>query len=211
MDKNNNWFQIFLNKSLLMKKNNKYQSKISFNYLKVKNQDIVFIIGYMKILSNDFLKLNRLNLVIHESALPKGKGFAPVQWQILEGKNIIPVYLIEASEKVDSGDIVYRDKFKLNGTELYEEIRAKQAKASINIMSKFLKKYPNFRLKKQIGSETFYVKRNDKNSEVDINKSIKKQFNIFRIANNEKWPLFFYYKKKKYILKIYTKETKNIK
>ena len=34
---------------------------------------------------------------------------------------------------------------------------------------------------------------------------IKKLFNQMRIANNEKWSLFFIYKKKKYIIKIFQK------
>ena len=46
----------------------------------------MFVIGYTKILPKEFLEGNKLVLVIHESDLPKGKGFSPVQWQILEGK-----------------------------------------------------------------------------------------------------------------------------
>lgn len=84
----------------------------------VRDQDIVFILGYTKILNSEFLQCNRLNLVIHESALPRGKGFAPTQWQILEGKNHIPVCLCEAIEKVDAGDIFLRGTTELNGLEL---------------------------------------------------------------------------------------------
>jgi len=31
----------------------------------------------------NFKLKNKLNLVIHSSDLPKGKSFAPIQWQIL--------------------------------------------------------------------------------------------------------------------------------
>ena len=34
---------------------------------------------------------------------------------------------------------------------------------------------------------------------------IKKLFNQIRIANNEKWSLFFIYEKKEYIIKIFEK------
>ena len=38
---------------------------------------------------------------------------------------------------------------------------------------------------------------------MNINKSIKSQFNKLRIVNNEQWPAFFYYKNKKFIIKIF--------
>ena len=204
LDKSNNWIESFLLNSALTKANTKFEIQISNNYLETQGQDIVFILGYTKILDEEFLKSNKLNLVIHESALPKGKGFAPVQWQILEGAKFIPVCLIEANSLVDSGDIVFRHTFELSGFELYEEIRERQAAATIKIISEFLNIYPNFKREKQSGLESFYPKRGIKDGELDIDKSIKQQFNLLRIGNNEEWPSFFYYDGKKYLLKIYT-------
>lgn len=204
LDKNNNWIELFLLNSTLIKDNDEYTINISYNHLEVQNQDIVFILGYTKILNDAFIKSNKLNLLIHESALPKGKGFAPVQWQILEGAKFIPVCLIEATNEVDSGDIIYKHKIKLSGFELYEEIREKQAEATIKIISEFLKIYPDFNREKQSGLDSFYRKRRINDGELDIDKSIKQQFNLLRIGNNEGWPSFFYYEGKKYLLKIYS-------
>jgi methionyl-tRNA formyltransferase len=204
LDRKNNWLEKYLLNSILIKYNSKFECKISHNHQEVNGQDVVFILGYTKILNADFLKLNTLNLVFHESALPKGKGFAPVQWQILEGAKCIPVCLIEAIKEVDSGDIIYKDTFELSGYELFEEIRVKQAEATIKAISGFLQIYPNFERQKQIGATTFYPKRGINDSELDINKTIKQQFNLLRIGNNEGWPSFFYFEGKKYFLKIYS-------
>ena len=163
----------------------------------------MFILGYTKILPSRFLENNRLNLVVHESDLPKGKGFSPVQWQIVEGKSEITISLIEALEKFDTGDILLQRKMKLDGTELYPEIRKKQAENTIQIIEDFLKIYPNFIPLKQIGEESFYRKRNINDSELDISETIAENFNLLRIGNNEEWPSFFYFKGIKYILKIY--------
>jgi len=85
IDTSNNWIEKYLKKKNFgLKKEFKF--KFESNYKKIKNQDIVFILGYTKILKNNFLKKNKYNLVVHESNLPKGKGFAPVQWQILNKK-----------------------------------------------------------------------------------------------------------------------------
>ena len=201
LDKNNNWVESYLLKIDFLRLYPHFDIKISHNHLEVKNQVIVFILGYTKILSDDFLIKNDLNLVIHESNLPQGKGFSPVQWQILEGKNIIPICLFEATNQVDAGDILYRHKLMLTGYELYDEIRKIQAKASIEIILKFLDIYPDFTKEKQIGEQSFYRRRNKNDSELDAGKSIKDQFNLLRIGNNEEWPSFFYLEGRKYFIK----------
>lgn len=48
--------------------------------------DILFILAYHRIIDEEYLNLNKHNIVIHESDLPEGKGWAPLFWQILEGK-----------------------------------------------------------------------------------------------------------------------------
>ena len=54
-----------------------------------------------------------------------------------------------------------------------------------------------------IGKGTYYKRRLPEDSEIDIEKSIKKNFNLLRVVDNEKYPAFFYYKGKKFIIKIY--------
>ena len=67
--------------------------------------DVIFILSYHKIIPQEVLEKNDHNIVIHESLLPKGKGWAPLFWQILEGKSNIPFTMIEASDGIDNGDI----------------------------------------------------------------------------------------------------------
>ncbi len=48
------------------------------------------------------------------------------------------------------------------------------------------------------------------NGKLDINLSLKKQFNLLRIGNNDQWPSYFILNGNKYILKIYKKEKNSI-
>ena len=207
-DKKNLWLKNFFLKKKF-KNNNLLRFKFSENYKNIKNFDIVFILGYTKLLNKNFLKKNKLSLVVHESNLPHGKGFAPVQWQILKGKTIIPMCLIKAEINADSGDIYEKIYFKVSHTDLYDQIREKQAAATIRIIKKFLKKYPKIKAKKQKGKETFFKKRKKSDSKLDINKSIKEQFNLLRICNNNQWPAHLFYKNKKFIIKITSEKIKN--
>jgi len=196
-----------LTKKIYLKHNFNYKKKfkITFteNHKKIKKQDIVFIINYKNILTSKFLKKNRLNLVPHSSRLPKDKGFAPLQNQVLRGQKKIYYSLIEAKKKVDSGNIYFSGNFILNGTELMNEIRKKSVFYDVKMIKKFLIKYPKFSIKKQKGISTFNKKRKINDNKIDINKSLKSQFNLLRVSHNDLYPSFFYIKNKKYILKIF--------
>ena len=61
-----------------------------------------------------FLK-NELVLIAHPSKLPKDKGFAPLQYQILRNKNKVFMTLIKAVKEVDAGPIYFQNSFMLNG------------------------------------------------------------------------------------------------
>ena len=150
------------------------------------------------------LHLNKHNLVIHESDLPKGKGFSPLTWQILEGKNQIPITLFEASEKIDSGKIYFKDTIRLEGHELIEEIRKKQAAATFNLIKKYFKKKPEGFVQK--GTESFYKRRDHKDSKLDINKTVIENFNLLRVVDNERYPAYFEIDNSKYIIKIFKDE-----
>lgn len=200
-DKNNDWIFNFYKKYKLYLDN--FLILEFFDYEEIEDFDIVFIIGYTRILPTQFLQKNRLNLVVHESDLPKGKGFSPIQWQLLEGESEIKITLIEATSKVDSGDIFLQKNLVFKGTELYEEIREIQAKGTFSIIYEFLENYPNIKQKKQVGSESFYPRRTKDDGELDISKTIEENFNLMRIGNNQSWPSFFYYKGNKFIINIF--------
>ena len=202
LDENNNWIEGYI-KKIFSIKNSKFYFKFVKDYKKIKNQNVVFIINYTKILPKSFLIQNDLNLVVHASNLPKGKGFAPIQWEILNNKNKFNICLIKAEEKVDSGGVIEENFFYLKGHELNTEIRKIQADQTIKIIKKFLKKYPKFKLTQQKGASTYFRRRQKKDSKLNVNKSLKSSFNLLRIVDNDKYPAFFEYKKKKYIIKIF--------
>ncbi len=175
---------------------------------RVRQGDILFILGFFKIVPPGVLKRNKTNLVVHESALPKGRGWSPVTWLILEGAKEIPLTLFEAAEKVDAGSVYLRDKVKLKGDELLPEIRAKVAAAMMSLCEKFVRAYPAI-LKKgsaQHGQASYYPRRKAEDSRLDPRKPIAAQFNLLRTADNESYPAFFTHQGSTYILKIEKKK-----
>lgn len=175
---------------------------IDYNAENLKEYDIVFILGYTQILEKSFLESNGLCLVIHESDLPDGKGFSPLQWQILENKNEVVFTLFKAEQEVDSGDIYLQKSVSFSGYELLDEIREIQAKATLELIDTFLKKYPDVTGVRQVGDGSFYPRRSGKDDRLDIDQTIREQFNHFRIANNDEYPLWFELDGHRYYVKI---------
>jgi len=164
--------------------------------------DVLFILSYHNKIDEKSLKKNSYNLVIHESDLPQGKGWAPLFWQILEGRDEIIVSLIEASNEIDSGLVYIKKTLKLNGYELNNELRKKQAEITMDMCLEFVHNFNTIKAKPQDGEESFYHKRNAEHSRLDITKSIKEQFNLLRIVDNENYPAFFDIDGRRYLLKI---------
>lgn len=169
----------------------------------IQKGDILFILSFYKLVPENFLKLNKHNIVIHASKLPQGKGWSPATWQILEGGNKIPLTLFEAIDKVDAGPIYFQEELELDGTELIEDWQNKMGQKIVEMAQKFIQQYPNAKGTEQAGTDSYYPKREPKDSELDISKTISEQFNLFRVVENKKYPAFFKYQGKKYTLKIY--------
>ena len=174
--------------------------KILDNHNKIKkNNDINIIFSY-------FLKKSKVNLIPHESSLPKGKGMSPLTWQILAGREKIFFSLIEASSKIDSGIIYYKKKITIPKNLLFDEIKKIQLEENLKLIVKFLSFYkkkgkiPPGRA--QIGKSSFYKKRTPKDSEIEVKKSILKQFNLLRTVDNSNYPAFFKIYGKKYFIRI---------
>ena len=87
---------------------------------------------------------------------------------------------------------------------MVDELRGKQFSVSLELIKKFFKNYPKILINsmKQKGQSTYFRKRTPKDSQIDISKSLKDQFNLLRVVDNEKYPAWFKYKNRKYQLSI---------
>lgn len=164
--------------------------------------DICFLLSCSKIVTTNFLEKYRHNIVVHASDLPAGKGFTPLKWQIIEGKDDIVLTLFEAAEAVDAGPYYMKEMLHFDGTELLKELQQIMADKIIEMCLEYVVNPEKYPAKQQQGEESFYPRFTKSDDMIDIDKSIKEQFNHFRVADNEKFPLWFEYKGKKYILSI---------
>ena len=170
----------------------------------ITSGELLFMLGCGQIVPEERLLLHKHNLVVHESDLPSGKGWSPVSWQILEGKKQIPITLFECEKTVDSGVIYLQEDMCFTGYELIDEIRKIQGNATIDLCVRFVGEYPAIleTARVQVGESTYYQRRTAVDSKLDLDKTLREQFNLLRIVDNNRYPAFFEIDGVKYNLRV---------
>mgnify|MGYP006113763613 CR=1 FL=1 len=167
--------------------------------------DICFPLGCGFLLGPEVLARNSHNLVVHASSLPSGRGWSPLTWQILEGRQEIPIVLFEAKEAVDSGPIYLRETMRFDGTELVDALREAVARHTMSLCERFVATYPQVLegAEQQSGAESYYPRRTGEDSRLDPHKSLASQFDLLRVADNQRYPAFFELNGKRYVLHVH--------
>lgn len=163
---------------------------------------VAFYLGCLNITPPEILTRNQRNLVVHASDLPKGRGFSPLTYQIIEGRNCIPVCLLEAADPVDSGPIIYREWIDYEGHELIDELRRKLGEMTVELCRRFMEEHIPPDGMRQQGEATFYRRRRPIDSALDPNQTIAEQFNMLRTVDNDSYPAYFDLNGHRYIVKI---------
>jgi len=74
--------------------------------LKALGADAALVVAYGKILKPDLLAATRLGFLnMHFSVLPKYRGAAPIQWQLIRGETFTGVTLFWLDEGMDTGKV----------------------------------------------------------------------------------------------------------
>ena len=154
--------------------------------------DVLFLISCSEIVNLNTRKMFSYTLVLHASDLPLGRGWSPHIWGVVLGQNELVVSLLNAEDLVDTGDIWRKIRIKLDGSELYDEINILVFEAEVELISwacqNILIATP---LPQKSGKVSYLRKRTAADSEIDINKSIKEQFNLIRVCDPIRYPSFF--------------------
>ena len=168
--------------------------------------DVCFMLSCGRLISAEQLALHRHNLVVHASDLPKGQGWSPMSWQILEGVSHIPVTLFEAVVELDSGPIYLQQPLHLQGHELVDEWRPLLAQATNELCLEWLDRHREVvaAAKPQRGEPSYYSRRCPADSEMDPDRSLAEQFNLLRVVDNRSYPAFFHWGGRRYSVEVHS-------
>jgi methionyl-tRNA formyltransferase len=158
-----------------------------------KGGDLLLLISCVEILTESDRLAYTKTLVIHASDLPKGRGWSPHIWQILEGKTDITVTLLEAENTVDSGDIWHQINCHIPRHALWNEINDSVFNVELKLMDFAVDNFGITIPTRQNTdiTPTYYTKRTPADSELDIHKSLLEQFDMIRVSDPERFPAYF--------------------
>jgi len=190
-------------KGWIVEKNLFHEVELVNRKSELSGGDLLFLISCHEVVNSQERLNYKKTLVIHASALPKGKGWSPHIWQILEGKNEIMISLIEAEDKIDSGAIWKQQVLALEGHELNDEVNDKLFNIELQLMDFAVINFNKVQPKaQQDQTSTYYPKRTPEDSCIDIAKTLEEQFDLLRVVDQERYPAFFDYRGHRYIIKL---------
>lgn len=167
--------------------------------------DFVIVYGWRSMIKLDFNKSGLpLFAGIHNSLLPKYRGFAPLQWAVINGEKYSGITMFRIGNgDVDSGDIIRQKKIKIGDDEFIQEINSKFTEAAIKLFTEFINLYlkEELRFRKQREKDATYTcKRIPEDSKIDWTKSSTEIFNLIRATADSQHSAYCAYKGKRYYI-----------
>ena len=164
--------------------------------------ELLFLISCSEIIKEADRGKYHATLVLHASDLPKGRGWSPHIWEIVQGAEHITLSLLEAEDKVDSGRIWAKQQIPVPQDALWDEINHQLFTAEIELIDLAVKQFGRLTpvIQTQVDQATYYPKRTPQESQIDPHRTIAEQFNRIRVCDPNRFPAFFELHGKKYKL-----------
>lgn len=158
------------------------------------HHDLVFASGLYRILPQEALERSRYGVVMfHETPLPEGRGFAPLQWTIENARPNLTVTAFLADAGTDSGPIVCQHHEAVapaDGLGELEEKRARGIRACLGVIVAELR-LGVLVSRPQSGAASLSPRRTPADSRLDITRPLIDLWQQIRIADNDRFPAFF--------------------
>ncbi len=119
-------------------------------FFKELNPEMVVLVAFGQILPKAIIYYPPLKcLNIHPSLLPKYRGAAPLNWQIINGETKTGVSIMIMDEGMDSGDILLQEESPLGSTETFGELHDRLAQRGAELLINTIEQIMNKTAKRQ--------------------------------------------------------------
>ena len=188
------------------------------SHKEVKKCDVCLVSGCYEIIPEEYLNIPKYGFVgFHETDLPKGRGCAPINWTLINGKKKLVICAFKIVKGMDEGEILRDFVYKIKNGDTCDDLRNQANNVIAELLDVFFNSAYDVdclfgtafcNAKKQTGRPTYYRKRHAEDSRIDIDKPIKGQWNLIRsCSDKEGYPAFFEIYDRKF--KIVPMEVKN--
>jgi methionyl-tRNA formyltransferase len=172
-----------------------YKHKIDcFHYKNIDDEilqtlepDVIFVVGWRyKIPKEQYSIPPKGTIVFHDSLLPKYRGFAPMNWAIINGEEKTGATMFYISDDIDSGDIIAQLSTPINHDDTANTVETRITDLYLEMLEAYFKQ-----LKEPYGmigvgvpqnhkKATYTCKRVPEDGLIDWTKSAKEIYNLIR-------------------------------
>jgi len=183
---------------LELSKNSTLKVDVSDNYQNISSKyDIVFAHNYDRIIPEEYFEIPKLGIfVIHSTDLPKGRGWAPIYYSIVNKEKIYTISLLKISKNIDEGNIFMKLKIEKPLIITNNNLREIDEDGTILLINKFIDLYKKGYitkttkgLKQNNQEATYNKKRTPEDNLIDSNLMLKDAIFLI-LATNEEYPAF---------------------
>lgn len=165
--------------------------------------DLLFLISCTDIIPGEDRSRYSACLVLHASDLPRGRGWSPHIWQLIDGAGGITLSLLEAEDAVDSGRIWHQCYIPVPRHALWHEINDLLFQAEIDLMTFAVENFDTISPVEQSHERaSYYRRRTPSDSEIDPGRTIAEQFDLIRVCDPQRFPAYFQHRGHRYVLKL---------
>ncbi|KQC07777.1 MAG: methionyl-tRNA formyltransferase [Smithella sp. SDB] len=151
------------------------------------NPDMLVVVSFGQILPKaiiDYPPMKCLN--IHPSLLPKYRGAAPLNWQIICGETKSGVTIMMMDEGMDSGDILLQKETELGSAETYGELHDRLAYMGATMLIKTIEQVLDGTIKRNpqdVSNVTFAPRLKKETGKINWHNNVSDIVNLIRGLN----------------------------
>jgi methionyl-tRNA formyltransferase len=146
--------------------------------------DIIMCFGYRRYIPPKIYKLAKLCSVgTHFAPLPRYRGFAPVNWAIINGESETAVSMFHLGEGIDDGDIIAQRSVPIGEDETINEVLDKCIEQFKIMLSKEIKNFSKNivkRIPQKHQEATYTCARNPEDGYIDWSMKTRDIYNMIR-------------------------------
>lgn len=160
------------------------EDKDAIDYIKSLNPDIIVVVAYGQVLSEEILNIPRLGCInVHASLLPKLRGAAPINRAIINGDKKTGITIMQMDKGLDTGDMLLKSEINIEDDETYGTLHDKLMNIGGELLLEALSKIDNGLLKgeKQDDKNSSYAHMMNKElGHINWDNDAKDIYNLFR-------------------------------
>lgn len=167
------------------------------NKIQELNPDLILSMGWRRLLPSSIFQIPKYGTInFHDSLIPKYKGFAPINWSVINNETETGLTAHYIDETADTGDIIYQERVLIESDETAFDVYQKLLKFTQPMLKKILDDIEENKIssisQKTLPSGFFCSRRFPNDGKIDWTKNRLEIYNLIR-ALSDPYPNSFFY------------------